>query len=216
MPEFDYSIYYRRFHDDSAASNERTAAWQAHFLAPLMPSSREARVLDIGCGFGHALMALQKLGFYNVMGVEASPEQAESASAKGFEVHVTSDTAGFLRDRIGSYDVGLLLDVLEHIPVAQQIDFLRACHDALAPGGRLILTVPNANSPLAARWRYNDYTHSSSFTEHSLFFVLRNARFDSVTIDAEKGIRRFPRCFWRRSARRNPKMARALLLAASL
>ena len=33
--------------------------------------------------------------------------------------------------------------MLEHIPRAQQVPLAEACHDLLAPGGRIIITVPS-------------------------------------------------------------------------
>ena len=91
--------------------------------------------------------------------------------------------------------------MLEHVPVAAQIELLRTIRGALRPGGRLILTVPNANSPLASRWRYIDFTHHVSFTEHSLSFVLRNASFGAIKMDNSKGLGAFPRRWWERNQR---------------
>ena len=45
----------------------------------------------------------------------------------------------------------------------------------------MFLKVPNANSLLASRWRYIDWTHTSSFTEASLDFVCLNAGFTNIT-----------------------------------
>ena len=58
--------------------------------------------------------------------------------------------------------------------------------------GRLIATVPNASSGLAFRWRYNDWTHRTSFTEHSLDFLLYHAGFDDIKV-LEAGPFRRPR-----------------------
>ena len=44
-------------------------------------------------------------------------------------------------------------------------------------------TVPNANSALASRWRYVCWTHCTSFTEHSLDFLLYNSGFREIEID---------------------------------
>ena len=96
-----------------------------------------------------------------------------------------------------------LLDVLEHVLIARQVDMMRAIHYALAPGGRVVVQVPNANSPLAVRWRYIDFTHFSSFTEHSLRFVLRNARFDDITIQGYEPVRRPSLRIWRSNVRRS-------------
>ena len=203
MSAFDYSIHYSRFHDESEAHAEQMAARQRELISPYAPENRSLRVLDIGCGYGFAMRALRNLGFSTIEGVELSPTQARVATEAGFTVHLTEDTEKFLLERPGAYGFILLMDVLEHLPVSKQIDLLRAIHTALTPGGRLFITAPNANAILASRWRYIDYTHYSSFTEHTMQFVLRNAGFEGVEISAEKGIGRFPRLFWRRVARHN-------------
>ena len=68
--------------------------------------------------------------------------------------------------------------------------FLSSIYHALKPKGRLILSVPNANSSIAARWRYNDWTHETSFTEHSIDFLLFNSGFSKISVFAsEFGVR---------------------------
>lgn len=198
---YDYSIYYKRFHEDSESHAMEMADWLHGYLGDVLPENRSIPILDVGCGFGFALRAMRAAGFTNVQGLEVSPDQAEIARRAGFEVSLVADTGAFLRQCKDRFGVILLLDVLEHVPVAFQIDLLRAIREVLEVGGRLILTVPNANSPLAARWRYNDYTHCSSFTEHSLFFVLRNAGFGVIKMDNSKGIGAFPRRWWQREQR---------------
>ena len=60
----------------------------------------------------------------------------------------TTDTAAWLRARPDRFAAILLLDVLEHVPRAAQFDLLAALHQALRPDGKLICSVPNANSTL--------------------------------------------------------------------
>lgn len=201
MTDFDYSVYYARFHDDTEAHAQDMADWTKRLIEPLVPSDRSGSVLDVGCGFGFALRALRDLGFHSIEGIEISTQQAERCRNAGFRVEVVSDTIAWLKERKGTFNCVLLLDVLEHVPVPVQIEFLRAVCECLRPGGRIVLTVPNANSILAPRYRYNDYTHHSSFTEHSLYFVLKNAGFSTVDIEASKGIGRFPRKVWTRGGR---------------
>jgi 2-polyprenyl-3-methyl-5-hydroxy-6-metoxy-1,4-benzoquinol methylase len=199
MVDYDYSIQYSRLHNSSEAHAEEASMYIAERLAAVTPKNRDARVLDIGCGYGFALRALRKLGFEDVLGLEISPQQAAQCQRAGFSVEVTSDSAGWLDAHQGSFDFVLLMDVLEHVPHLDQITFAGAVYRALKPGGRVYLTVPNASSPLNSRWLYNDWTHHSSFTEHSLHFVLKNAGFDSISIDASKGLDKFPSQIWRRS-----------------
>ena len=197
----DYSIHYQRFHDDSEPHAMEMAEWLGIYLKEDLPEDRTSPVLDVGCGFGFALRALRASGFSDVRGIEISEQQAEIARRGGFEVSVVSDTIAHLQKHRGRFGLILLLDVLEHVPVPAQIDLARAIREALQPGGRLIVTVPNANSPLAARWRYIDFTHYASFTEHSLFFVLSNAGFGKIKMDNSKGIGGFPKRWWQREQR---------------
>jgi SAM-dependent methyltransferase len=203
MNRFDYSIYYRRFHDDSDTHAETMATMVGSLLVPHLPADRSARIIDVGCGYGFALRAMRNFGYTNLLGLETSPEQAERSKNAGFEVVVTDDSIGWLKAHRGEFAFVCLLDVLEHVPIHLEIEFARAIHEALQPGGKLFLTVPNANAILSARWRYNDYTHHSSFTEHSLYFVLKNAGFDEIKIDASKGLGRLPKRLWRRHARQS-------------
>lgn len=197
----DYSLYYSRFHPDSDSHTEAMEKYMIAELAPLLPQNRQGPVLDIGCGYGFALLALQKLGYDRVLGVETSPQQAARARRCGLQVDVVDDTSAWLESQSENFTVILLLDVLEHLPVSGQIPLLQSIYNKLAPGGRLIIQVPNANAILSARWRYNDFTHYSSFTEHSLYFVLKNAGFDEMQLSTEKGLGSFPKRLWRRSAR---------------
>jgi SAM-dependent methyltransferase len=200
MSSFDYSLYYGRYHDTSEAHAQDVAHWLADIIRPNLPAKRDIQVLDVGCGYGFALRAMRDLGFANLMGLEASPQQAARSIDAGFQVEVAGNSTDWLRQHPAQFGLVLLFDVLEHIPVVEQICFAEAIYRCLEPGGRLLLTVPNANALLASRWRYNDYTHYSSFTEYSLDFVLRNAGFTDIRINNSKGIGRFPRRIWRRSS----------------
>ena len=59
--------------------------------------------------------------------------------------------------------------------------------------------MPNANSIVSSRWRYNDYTQFTSFTEHSLYFVLKNAGLDEIHTQNEKGLGKLYFRFWKKS-----------------
>lgn len=198
---FDYSIHYKRFHEDSELHAIAMSEWLRCYLKEDILPDRTTPVLDFGCGFGFALRALKMEGFSNLEGVEISSDQAEIARRAGFNVTVTTDTNAFLRENRSRFGMILLLDVLEHVPIYAQIELLVALREALKAEGRIIVTVPNANSPLACRWRYIDFTHYCSFTEHSLFFVLKNAGFGVIQMDNSKGIGAFPRRWWQRGQR---------------
>lgn len=197
----DYSAHYERFHPEGAEHFEQMAGWMGEVLGPHLPADRKGKAVDIGCGFGYALGALKAAGFNDLTGLEISPQQAERCRKSGFQVELVDDTVQWLKAHPSGFDLIVMTDVLEHIEVAEQIEFLRAIHGGLRPGGRLILTTPNANSPLASRWRYIDHTHHSSFTEHSLHFTLQNAGFGNIVIEGAAKLGRPPMKLWQRSKR---------------
>jgi len=196
---YDYSIYYRAWHDESDAHAASMGEFYRGLLQRYLPDPQGRALLDIGCGMGFALRAMRQYGFDRVLGVDVSPEQIAACKRLGEPGELVDDTRVFLSACRLKFDVVLLLDVLEHVPKVEQIELLAAVYDVLSPGGRILLTVPNATSPLAARWFHNDYTHHSSFTEHSLRFVLANAGFSQIEIPGQGPLRHPPVRFWRRS-----------------
>jgi len=159
-------------------------------LKPHLPLSPDSAVLDVGCGMGFALESLRQLGYRHLEGFDTDNNQVALAQKAGLPVVWAENPLSFLAERAGSKDLILCLDVLEHVPKTGQLAFASAIRQALKPGGRLILTVPNANNALASRWRYNDWTHETSFTEHSIDFLLFNSGFSKISVFAsEFGVR---------------------------
>lgn len=195
----DYSAHYKRFHNESEEHAAEMARWLCTYLSDDLPDDRSLPALDVGCGFGFGLRALKMVGFHDIRGIEISQQQGEIARRSGCEVSVVADAVEYLNEHPAQFGVILLLDVLEHVPVNAQINLLNAIRGALLQGGRLIMTVPNANSPLAARWRYIDFTHHASFTEHSLHYALGSAGFEEIRLDNAKGIGAFPARLWKKS-----------------
>lgn len=179
----DYAVYYTAVNDLSDRSYETTSRLYGRLLRSVFDElPRDAEILDVGCGAGFLVNALKTRGFERVQGVDACATLVEVARSRGLsctvvpEDYVERESSGHA-DR---YRAIFLLDVLEHIPVARQIGFLAGLRQLIRRDGVLILSVPNATSTLAPRWRYNDWTHTSAFTEHSLSFVLTAASFDRV------------------------------------
>jgi SAM-dependent methyltransferase len=179
----DYSIYYRHFHDGSKAHFDETAVFYRKLLAPALTTVPvEARILDIGCGQGLLVNALGSLGFKNVQGIDVSEQQVEVAQKFGLACHVVDmDYVSKLGNaEPGTFDLIFMMDVLEHLAKAEQLETLASISKLLTRGGRLILSVPNANASFGLRWRYNDWTHEVAFTEHSLEFILLNSNFKNL------------------------------------
>ena len=101
-----------------------------------------ARILEVGCGSGTVLSALAGAG-YAMTGLEMHGELARQAaqSNPGARILVANvlPPPPALRSA-GPFDAVGFFDVLEHVEGAEAV--LRSCAGLLAPGGRLVGTVP--------------------------------------------------------------------------
>ncbi len=89
------------------------------------------RVLDAGCGEG--VLVDEYASRLRIEGVDAN--YASPRVRTGSLTSLPCDAASF--DRV------LCLDVLEHLPLGDQLPALRELHRVLVPGGELLLSVPN-------------------------------------------------------------------------
>ena len=178
----DYSRHYKNWHADTEEHIKKMNLLYSRIIHEYFPKEKSSTILDIGCGMGFLMLSLKQNGYNFVRGIDTDNKQVESCKQKGLDAFHVFDTLEFLAGKHDQYDVITAFDVLEHIPAAGQIDFVKAVFAAIKPGGCFILTVPNANSVLASRNRYLDYTHHVLFTEVSLDFVLYNGGFREIKI----------------------------------
>ena len=177
MTSLNYSRHYSRWNDGSIKEFDRRKIFYGKLLdVHLAEYSDSNRVLDFGCGFG-ALTYYLLSKFKSVSGIDASLQQVLIAQKNSLPVHYlpTENFDGWAASNKSSFDLIFLMDVFEHIPVANQIKFLSSLTSTLKSGGQIFIKVPNASSPMASRWRYIDSTHFTSFTEHSLEMICDTA-----------------------------------------
>jgi SAM-dependent methyltransferase len=107
-------------------------------LGPLRAGGGEARILDAGCGSGRNMVELARRGA--VTGVELASQSLEVARARGLGPVLPGSLDDPLPFDDASFDLAVALDVLEH--VADDAAALHELARVLAPGGRLLVTVP--------------------------------------------------------------------------
>lgn len=184
--EFDYSELYAEYiPDGKAVLDYHSNYFRGYIRRWLNAADRNGPVLDIGCGGGFFLEALKKEGFTNCLGIDIAPGQVETCKALGNPALHVPDTLAFLDSRRATFEVIVMIDVAEHLPLADQIRYTRALYAALRPGGILLMRMPNADSPIAMRMRYNDVTHVTTFTGTSISFLLHQGGFKGVTVADE-------------------------------
>ena len=119
---------------------------QPEIAALIAAGKFESDVLDAGCGFAEASLALAEQG-YTVVGIELTPT-AVAAAAKAAQERGLTDRATFVQDDITSftgYD-GRFATVLDStlfhsLPVEGRDGYLRSIHRAAAPGAKLYILV---------------------------------------------------------------------------
>ena len=169
-------------HYENVFNREDAIQFFSSLLAPHLPGDKTVSILDIGCGSGLGLCAIDGLGYKDIQGIDINALQVESSRQRGLQVHHVSETSAWLTSTEKRFDFVIATDVLEHMDAQERQHVMKGINDILTVGGRFLCTVPNANSALASRWRYIDLTHQTSFTESSLRTLFFAGGFTSVDI----------------------------------
>jgi methionine biosynthesis protein MetW len=152
----------------------------AALIAGFVPHG--ARVLDVGCGTGCVSAVVQRLRDARLIGVEPDAERVLAARERGIEV-VEGYLTRALIEELGTFDVVVFADVLEHL--SNPSELLQLGCSALARDGVVVISVPNVAhwsvrwGLLRGRFEYEQYgimdaTHLRWFTADSLAAWLHN------------------------------------------
>ena len=75
-----------------------------------------------------------------------------------------------------------LLDVVEHLNRDEVFVLLDLAFAKLKVGGKILLQIPNGDSPFFGSIYWDDPTHESAFTSRSLYRFLRGSGFSNVQV----------------------------------
>lgn len=177
----------------------RVLMWRKRLdLVERLAGGRRGRLLDVGAGIGTFLAQARDRGW-----VVSGTEVSESAIGLARERHGLELAPGQLEEArldAGYWDVVTLWHVLEHVPSPAGV--LRTTHQVLAPGGIVVVGVPNDSGAmvlprrlkrLLARTRFERYepvtpgeeVHLSHFRPQVLRRLLERTGFETgaVSID---------------------------------
>ena len=154
--------------DDVRRGGELRGYLYARLAGPWLPEDRTRPVAELACGHGSFLHWLKSKNFSNVTGVDSSAEQV--ALAKQVDAGVERDDVNrwLARQPENHFAALLAIDLVEHLPKDDFMDLLHHSRAALAPGGSLILRLPNGDSPFVGRNLFNDITHVWTYTPNCL------------------------------------------------
>jgi 2-polyprenyl-3-methyl-5-hydroxy-6-metoxy-1,4-benzoquinol methylase len=162
----------------------RVVAWshgsRFRLAARLASSASGGRLLDYGCGDG-TFMALTHGSFAEAVGADIDVQQLTEcrrrlAGLPGLMFVRTIDLHGLSHQR--GYDVVTCMEVLEHCVDAERVRVLDHLRELIAPGGRLVVSVPIEIGPAlagkqffraVAAWRgQGDYKYRETYTPREL------------------------------------------------
>ena len=146
-------------------------------------------LLEVGCGAGRFLDRMRKVG-WTVQGTDFDPAVAARVKSR-YGLHVDVGELAQFNYPAASYDAIAMSQVIEHVPDPGSL--LRECRRLLRPGGRLVLSTPNALGMAHRRygrhWRgLEPPRHLHIFTPAALQRCARQSGFERLecfTLSAE-------------------------------
>ncbi len=134
-----YSCAYFETPDQSL--DDAQLAKKRHLAAKLLLDG-EARVLDIGCGWGGMALYLAEFGGAHTTGITLSQEQLVRARGRAAEKGLAAKTDFRLqdyRDLNGTFDRIVSVGMFEHVGVGYYDTFFRKCAQLLTNDGVMVL-----------------------------------------------------------------------------
>ncbi len=108
-------------------------------LKKFFKNEKGLKIFDVGCGFSQALIYFKNHG-YQVCGMEIADEAVDYAKREGIDV--SKGGIGDIDKVSGTFDIVLMLDVLEHLP--RPVEALVSLREmVLKQSGLLVIDVPN-------------------------------------------------------------------------
>lgn len=155
QPASSQVSYWDRVVQEKRFSHPLRLDWLAKY------SSRQARILDYGCGYGRTLAELAVAGYENLVGVDFSEAMLVRARAEVPHAELIRNDGRGLPFNDDCFDAVLLFAVLTCIPDGNEQRFLLAeVQRVLRPGGLLYVSDLLVNNDRRNRERYEQYAES--------------------------------------------------------
>lgn len=175
----NYVTNFKLFEYSNAHVDRTWSAYRYMYLPLLGGLSRDAPLLELGCGQGLFLRFLKEHGFSNAEGIDISEEQILLARQRDLRVQA-ADAFVFLKSRKNAFAAIVALDFIEHFTADELLDLVPLIHTALMDQGMVLIRTPNGEGLFPGRIIYGDITHMSIFTPNSIAQLFRQFFFDQI------------------------------------
>jgi SAM-dependent methyltransferase len=153
--------------------------YRANYL-PHMPADKGARILVISCGPGYLVDLLLKNGYTNVFGIDSDASKIAHAKRRNLPCD-TAQAFPYLEGREAEFDMIIPEQELNHLTLDETVDFLKLCHVALKPGGRIVTyAVSGANPLVGSESLAQNIDHFYTVTEYSLTQIMELGGFTRI------------------------------------
>lgn len=142
------------------------------------------KILDVGCGTGRMIKYLNQKGF-RAKGCDISPNAVRFTNRINNKKVAKIGAATQIRYVDGSFDLVIMISVIEHLTPKEARKFLSESNRVLKPGGFIFLVTPNFATPLrfiqGKKWfGYSDPTHINFYTPLGLGKLLKEFKFKKI------------------------------------
>ncbi len=173
--------------ENVAADLERIGAY-LDTLLPLLRDDHRKTILDVGCGFGHSLIAAKNRQMDGI-GLESARACITIGTGNGVDIRHVNEKL------IERFDLITFWESLEHI--ADPSSVLSASSSLLDEHGLLAFTIPNQNSPLV-RMQRSDCSvvnggcdtpgHINLFSGSNISTLLDRSGYSLLALDGQYGL----------------------------
>ena len=153
-----------------------------HNYLPHLPQDKNIKILVISCGPGYLVETLKKHDYTDVLGIDSDPEKIRYAQRRGLNCQ-QAEAFPHLDAHTDSYDVIIPEQELNHLTIAEQIDFLSLCRSSLRDDGTIIVYGLNGANPFVGSENLaHNIDHFNTFTEYSLQQILELGGFGNIRV----------------------------------
>lgn len=152
------------------------------FIKRFSSGRQRQRLLEVGSAYGFFLDEASP--YFECTGIEVSESGAEFSRKRGH--HVVSGVADNLTiGSLGTFDIIVMLDVLEHLPEPQET--LKLLSGKLNPSGLLLIVTGDVDSTLSRlagrNWRLmTPPQHTFFFSKETLNTMINNADMELLNV----------------------------------
>jgi len=147
-----------------------------------LPAEKDAKILDVGCGYGRIVYWLQQKGYNNVNGVDLSASQIKLGQDIGIQGLVLADAIEYIDSFNGEFDMVMAVDLLEHLTMEQSMTLLNSLRSRLSKKGKILFQYPNPEGIHFNSIYFGDITHQTSYTYKALYQLAKHCGFGYVNV----------------------------------